>query len=40
MHEIEQNPGSTSRKPRAVVSTMGKKQIANAIIAFGPDART
>ena len=28
--------GSTSRSPRAVVSTIGKKQMANAITVFGP----
>ena len=28
--------GSTSRSPRAVVSTMGKKQMANAIMMLGP----
>ena len=28
--------GSTSRKPRAVVSTIGKKQMANAIMMLGP----
>src|SRR4029077_6890244 len=28
--------GSTSRSPRAVVSTIGKKQMANAIMMLGP----